>query len=286
MDIGQAKLDLGSPVIRERLAAARALARRATTEEVPFLRERLANESVQWVRDALRAAISRAELVESGSQEGEWIAVDVDPEIRARAVVEVTGQLLHEMEPLVGLLRAQLYEEWDAVRGSKSEVQLSRLDEFLDVMTNLHTAAQVPVLREVELRAFVDSVVEGMDGSGVAIQLAGPELRVTSDARLLRLIVRNGLQNAVEASPIGSEIVVAWGRSREGFFISIVDHGSGLPSGFTLDRIQMGNSSKQGHLGMGLSLIRQAAESLGATVKLTGRTDRGARLELHAPDGA
>jgi carboxyl-terminal processing protease len=96
------------------------------------------------------------------------------------------------------------------------------------------------------------------------------------------------LDQAVEKmrGPVGSEIVVAWGRSREGFFISIVDHGSGLPSGFTLDRIQMGNSSKQGHLGMGLSLIRKAAESLGATVKLTGRTDRGARLELHAPDGA
>lgn len=287
MNPDQARRDLSSPVIRERLAAARILARTATAEDEDLLRECLRTERVQWVRDAIRAALSRIELV-AENETNDDTYVDLDSEVNARATVEVTGQLLHELEPLIGLLRAHLVDEWPDFAGSNAERNVAHLEEFLDVMTDLHAAAQIPVLREVELRSLLKEMVEDLDfATAVQIDATGPELRVITDPRLVRLLVRNGLKNAVEAvdRETGS-VVLTWGRAREGFFVSVIDNGVGVPKDFNLARTPTGTSTKQGHLGMGLSLVRQVADSLGATVDLTARDDGGARLELRCPDGA
>lgn len=283
----QARHDLSSVVIRERLAAARIMARTATADDKPLLRECLRNERVQWVRDALRAALSRIELVaENDSSDGTY--VELASEVNARATVEVTGQLLHELEPLVGLLRARLIGEWTEFEGSNSERSLAQLEEFLDVMTDMHAAAQVPVLREVELRSLLNEEARELKATAaVQIDATGPELRVVTDPRLVRLVVRNGLKNALEAvDQATGTVVLTWGRAREGFFVSVVDNGVGVSKEFSLARLPSGTTTKQGHLGMGLSLVRQAAESLGATVDLSPRGSGGSRLELRCPDGA
>lgn len=287
LDPDQARKELTSAVIRERLAAARMMARTATSEDEVLLRECLRAERVQWIRDALRAALARIELA-STADGHDATYVELDSEVNARATVEVTGQLLHELEPLIGMLRARLIGEWPQFRGSKAETSVARLEEFLDVMTDLHAAAQVPVLREVELRSMLRDVVGEFGPSNEhRVDTTGPELRVVTDPRLIRLLVRNGLRNSIEAvDPETGSVVLTWGRAREGFFVSILDDGIGVPKEFSLARFPPGTSTKHGHLGMGLSLVRQVAESLGGTVDLSARGDGGARLELRCPDGA
>lgn len=263
------------------------MARTATGEDEDLLRECLRTERVQWVRDALRAALARIELV-ANSDAHEVTYVELESEVNARATVEVTGQMLHELEPLIGVLRARLISEWPDFPASKSETSVTHLEEFLDVMTDLHAAAQVPVLRDVELRSLLREVAREFDlPDGRRIDTTGPELRVVTDPRFVRLLVRNGLRNAIEAVDHSTgSVVLTWGRAREGFFVSVIDNGVGVPKDFSLDRLPAGTSTKQGHLGMGLSLVRQVAESLGGTVDLMARDDGGARLELRCPDGA
>lgn len=286
MNREQAIRDLGSAVIRERLAAARHLARTAIPEDEEVLRLHLAEERVQWVRDALRAALSRTQLAE-GSSHPLNDELQLDSEFRARAVLEVTGQLLHELEPLIGLLRVHLLQEWPAFKGTRSERSLQRLEDFFDVMADLHAAAQVPVMREVLLPELMTEIRADLPSDrGGRVQLAGPELRVTSDPRLLTLVIRNAIDNALDASDGGEVVVLSWGRAREGFFVSVVDHGVGLPHDFEVASLPTGTSTKQGHLGMGLSLMRQAAESLGADLELRARPERGSVLAIRCPDGA
>lgn len=263
------------------------MARTATSQDEDLLRECLRTERVQWVRDALRAALARIEL--ATKDDGHEVTyVELESEVNARATVEVTGQLLHELEPLIGILRARLIDEWTGFEGSKAEKSVAQLEEFLDVMTNLHAAAQVPVLREVELQSLLKEVAREFNPPDESrVDATGPELRVVTDPRLVRLFVRNGLRNAVEAvDPASGSVVLTWGRAREGFFVSVLDNGVGVPKGFDLARLPVGTSTKQGHLGMGLSLVRQVADSLGGTVVLSARDDGGARLELRCPDGA
>jgi signal transduction histidine kinase len=105
----------------------------------------------------------------------------------------------------------------------------------------------------------------------------------------VKLVVANGLRNAIEATESLSEIidasnrvVVSWGETDRDYWIAIVDWGPGLPLGF--DRIfDIGSTTKKDHLGMGLAIAERAALSLSGNVSVTPREDKGTRYEFRWP---
>ena len=105
----------------------------------------------------------------------------------------------------------------------------------------------------------------------------------------MKLIVANGLRNAIEATEsvadsakLSNRIVISWGETDRDYWIAIVDWGPGLPLG--IDRMfDIGSTTQRGHLGMGLAIAERAALSLTGKVTLTPREDKGARYEFRWP---
>ena len=289
MDREEALAELESAVARRRLAGARVLAQVAESQDEAVLAAALSRERVRWVRNALKTGLTR--LRGDTVDPVVWPPIDeaYDSDQVAAVTLQVTARLLHELEPLVGLLRLALQEEWKDFPASDAEKQVAAIEGFLEIMSDLHTASKAPQWREVDLRELAENLLAELDPDRLGeIASGGPSLVVSTDSRLLVLAMRNGLRNALEAVEVLNQddrsIVITWGRSAGAFFAAILDNGPGLPSSVSRT-MTPGVSTKHTHKGIGLSLAQQAASSLSGSLILSNREEGGVRFELRCPEG-
>ncbi|MFN3215873.1 MAG: ATP-binding protein [Acidimicrobiales bacterium] len=204
--------------------------------------------------------------------------------VYAEAVVEVTGEILHELEPLLGMLRVRLETEWSNFETSRSADDFDRVEMLMNGLRELNTVSRVPTLNAVELAELLSSIAsEFGTGEQDAVATSGPELVVQSNNGLLGFIVRNALRNAFEASVVTDAMpVLTWGALGQEFFIAVLDSGVGPPAGVGR-AFELGRSTKPGHLGMGLTVADRAAAALGGAASLRRRPEGGAVFEFRGP---
>lgn len=280
--------ELESPLAARRLAAARTLVKEAVASDTPALEAALSRERVKWVKNALMTALARIRGIEAAPVTWPPLDEPYDSEHVAVVTLQVTARLLHELEPLVGMLRLSLQEDWPDFGSSEAEIQVTAIEEFLEVMSDLHRASKMPKWEEVDLRELATELLAEVDDDKLGeIAIGGPSLVVRSDSRLLALALRNGLRNAIEAvanlSPSDRRIVITWGRSAGAFFVAVLDNGPGLHSS-PGEAMVPGATTKPAHKGVGLSLAQQAATSLSGMLTLSNRADGGVRFELKCPE--
>jgi hypothetical protein len=121
-------------------------------------------------------------------------------------------------------------------------------------------------------------------GVVIALDLPDPKLKLSSNGGLLRQVVFNLVQNAVEASPRGGTVVLG-GR---GSLITVRDQGQGIPPEWAERVFQQGFSSKEvsgmSGLGLGLSTCKSIVESMGGTLDFTsGAPGEGCTFSVNLP---
>lgn len=285
---------VGSADLSTRLAAARSLARLAEPADAEVLRALRRSESVPWIRRALDRAISNAtirsaapgELVDAPRREAD----DDDGRseaIYASAVQEVSEQLVHELRKVLG--RVRYFAEREVVaEPSRTVEHLVRMQDFLDGVETLGSAAGVPADVSLDLADLLRQEVDGLEAirGAIAIELVGPSPSIVSgDPALLRMATSNGLKNAVEASRLGhsdAPVVVTWGTTDVEHWVAILDRGPGLPE-LRDSLFDIGETTKRGHSGLGLAISRRAARSLGGDAILQNDDDGTTRFEVRWP---
>ena len=281
---------LSSGSAHDRLKAVRFLARNSDPSDLHALRNALRSETVSYVRTSLELAINRlshsaSPQVEAASDESE-IPPDVRSQIRNEVTEEVTGQILHEIASPVGLIASAAAREIPDSEHSKTRKHADNLKRVFEAIEQLKCAAAVPRPEEfdlVELLAEIVSEAVGNNPIEVSLHGARPML-ITSDRTLLRLAISNGIRNAVEAvtAAPGNEphpIVVTWGETDVDYWVAVLDCGPGV-IGPAESAFGIGKTSKKGHSGFGLTIARQAIETLGGTCTLQPPTEGGARFEI------
>ncbi len=288
---------LRSESATERLEAARFFAAHATPGDEQALREAASRESVTWIKSALRRAIAR--LSPTGQPAEAPASIDADElpkgfavQIYAEALETTTAQLLHEVEPILGSLRLSAEGEVANFAQSSTKQNLDRLDEFLSALGRLRRAASAPKIDEFALDEAVGRCTDELARpGGLRVLRAGPmPCVVEGDSSLVSLSMSNGLRNAVESTvatnaPLDEvPITVAWGATDIDYWLSIVDQGIGF-KGVIQKAFDIGSTTKEGHLGMGLAIVQQSMESVGGKVTLVPN-ERGVRFELRWPKKA
>jgi signal transduction histidine kinase len=276
--------------MHERLSAARFFVKNATPDDYSALSAALAVETVVWVRSALQAALSRAggKAAEESISSRVWEDVLPEDEAYARGVEDTTRQLIHEIEPLVGIVRRYATREITQFDDSRTARGLARLDETLDAISGLAKAAAVPRLKEFDLAELIRSVAESEAlKEGVRIEFAGIAPLITmSDPAIVGIVVANAIRNAVEATRAGNRahhpVVVNWGSTVTEYWLAVLDHGIGLPLSAT-QVYEIGRTTKADHLGMGLAICYRAAKTLGGNITLSRREEIGASFEFRWP---
>jgi signal transduction histidine kinase len=118
---------------------------------------------------------------------------------------------------------------------------------------------------------------------------APPGLWVEGDRLALRQALANLLANAVRLTPAGAGVRVRAGREGPWIWMAVEDDGPGIglaDQERVFQRFWRGDpkeSRSQGRSGLGLTIVRQIAESHGGEVKLASEPGRGAAFALWLP---
>jgi signal transduction histidine kinase len=228
---------------------------------------------------------------------------------RLRAALQTERQFMadasHELRTPVSVVRSVAdvtlsrdhrseveYREALAIVGDQSR-RLGRLVEDMLVLARAD-AGGYP-LRPVDL--YLDEVVADCCRAvdvlaaerGVTIRSdASPETPFRGDEDLLRQLVLNVLQNAVQHTPCGGSVAVRMCRDSGEIKIRIADTGTGIPSADQtriFDRFVQLDPARRGHgAGLGLPIARWIAEAHSGTLVLESSGPDGTIFCLTLPD--
>jgi len=273
----------------DRLRAARSLLATATRSDERILGAALAAESVSWVRTAIERVLDRlrdvAPATTAAPREDTQSVLD-DTVLRAlklKASEELFSSLVHEITPRIGFIRnAAKREIGVGFDHSDTKVRIEQLEDLMSLLVEFRGVSQQAKFAQFDLAELIDGAVTdvGFPNTGKA----GPRpLLVIGDQRRVRLAVINGLKNGAESiqtlGNLDGRIVINWGISDNGYWISIVDEGVGI-RGNVEGMFGLGSTTKAHHFGMGLPLARQAMLSMDGEVALSAGAQRGARFDI------
>ncbi|WP_457940044.1 sensor histidine kinase [Mesorhizobium sp. 10J20-29] len=193
----------------------------------------------------------------------------------------------HELRsPLARLRMAiDLYERSASDR-TRDEI-IKNLGELDALVEEILLASRLDHVRSPERVEDVDLLaLTAEEGAGSDVAVTGSPATVSGDARLLRRLVRNLIQNALRhgAPPVTTHV------RRDGPVVRLVvrDCGDGIPEG-ERDRIfepfyrPSGRSESAGGWGIGLSLVRQIAVHHGGSVRYEMVPEGGACFVVELP---
>ena len=116
--------------------------------------------------------------------------------------------------------------------------------------------------------------------------LAGSELFVTADYGKIQQVLYNLLDNAIKFSSDNSSIGIETSIRRDKAYISVTDHGTGIPSGKLnkiWDRFYKVDSSRGKDTkgtGLGLAIVRDIIDAHGQTINVVSTEGAGSTFEF------
>lgn len=167
-----------------------------------------------------------------------------------------------------------------------------RLTEQLLTMARTQAGADETTLVDVAAmaRELIAEFLPLAETNGIDLgmeEVASLTLRLP--AEVLRLILRNGLENALKYTPRGGEVTLRLSREGETPVIEVADSGPGIASserGQAFDAFHRLPGAPGEGSGLGLAIAREAALRLGAVLRLEGRGEGPGllfRLVLQGP---
>jgi two-component system OmpR family sensor kinase len=192
----------------------------------------------------------------------------------------------------VSLKRERSAEEYrETLLRCREEVErLSRLAADLLVLARADAALPLEHVVELDLLRLVQDVVRRYEpaatGRGVRLSVAGAETFVAGDERLLERVVGNLVGNAVNYSPAGGAVRLAFTQNAE-VELTIQDEGPGVPPEHVphlFVRFFRGDPARQRAegSGLGLAIARAGAEAHGGRLEFLGNRP-GATFRLILP---
>lgn len=262
-------------------------ARRITAEE---LHGRLSPEETSTELDQLRDAFNETlARLERSFGELRRFTADASHELRTPlTALRSVGE--------VGLRSARTADEYREVIGTMLEEvdRLTRLAEELLALSRAEAGERRLRLEPVDLAAKAAHVVEQIrvlaEERGQTIEVGGDGPAIVSgDLLALRQAVLNLVDNAIKYSPEGSRVRVRTGKSDGAAFVEVEDEGPGIAPEHQkriferFYRIDSGRSREMGGTGLGLALVKWAAEAHGGRVELSSEPGKGSTFRIVLP---
>lgn len=279
-----------------RFQAAHALVKLAEPQDLDTVKEAKRNETVAYVISRLDAVIKhcsdiqQVKKVEIQPLDDSKFDTDLLKIARASAIEWVSGLLLHEIGSKLGLIALTISSELKNYEQSKTKKHISNIQAIFDAIEQLRLAANPSQYEHFDLSDLIDDIasIENSTFNVEFILVGARPFMITGSKQLIRLALCNGLRNAFEAVKQVTDrsmqttvkpVVIAWGSSDIEYWISVIDDGDGI-IGSVKNVFDVGKSTKSGHPGFGLSIAKQALDTLGGSVTLESSQGGGAKYEI------
>jgi signal transduction histidine kinase len=192
----------------------------------------------------------------------------------------------HELRSPLARIRVAL-ELMAAERPDLRDAVARDIAELDDLIAELLLASRLETVEQLERSEDVDLLgLVAEEAARSTAEVSGQPVTVRGDARLLRRLVRNLLENALRhgAPPVETSVDVANGRAR----LRVCDRGPGVPEP-ERERIfapfyrPTTRAPAEGGSGLGLSLVRQIARRHGGEARCLARDGGGTCFEVDLP---
>ncbi len=176
------------------------------------------------------------------------------------------------------------------------ETELARLNGIFDTIlriSRIETAARGTTFQRFDILPLLDELVETFEPvaeereqSLALVAPVPPAVPVMGDARMIRQMIANLIQNAIDHGPAGNEIKIGLSNRNRAALVEIADRGPGIPESersrvfdpfYRLDRSRSGGGS-----GLGLALVQAIAVRHGVALDLSDNGP-GLRVSLTFP---
>lgn len=236
------------------------------------------------MRGAFQSAIQRA----LNARDEVLATRDESTKSLTTLVAEIAHELKNPLASVKGLaaLVDRSAEGKEKERLTVLRREIDRMQEILESFLNFSrplVPLDVAPVRLAEVAEQVAALYEGVSRErGVEVRLdAKPELSVKADARKLKQVLINLVQNAVDVTAQGGAVDLVVAPHGSGARVSIMDRGPGVKD---LDRVfEPGVTTKEQGNGLGLTIARLLARQHGGDVRLTPRDGGGTVAELSLP---
>jgi two-component system, OmpR family, sensor histidine kinase CreC len=268
-----------------------------------------------WVLYPIRHLTDHARRIAAGEQS--VMPLTGVAELRSLSValeemrVELEGR--HYVENYVQALTHEIKSPLAAIRGAAELIDEKMPEErrrrFLDNIlaeTNrsedmvrrlvqlaaIESRTKLATRESVELGALVKEELAGLsapvENRGIVLEVSGLDegLRLDGDPLMLRIALRNVLNNAFDFSPEGGRVgITLAGEGRGGVRLVVTDDGPGIPdyaAGRVFDRFYSLKNEVTGRKGsgIGLSFVKATMDLHGGTATLANRPGGGAEMTL------
>ncbi len=145
-----------------------------------------------------------------------------------------------------------------------------------------------PTIQEVVLEDLCENVLfkkllpENIDAS---CQVEPNVNKIFTDPELLKRILSNLVNNAIQAMPKGGKIAVNAYSEGEDAVISVEDTGGGIPEDVKPKMFTPLFTTKSKGQGFGLAVVKRVTESLGGTVYFESEVGKGTKFIVRLPQG-
>lgn len=234
---------------------------------------------------ALYVYLSRKSRLQAALEQSLYAA----DECKNRLISSVSHDL---RQPLQSISLFRSIVQTDPHLGPQSRTALEMLDQtvesmgkLLSAILDLAQADQGGRLTTVSLNTTFNALAMEMEpqanAKGLSLRWVPTSVKVESDPVLLHTILRNLITNAIRYTQSGGRVLVGCRRHKADWEICVYDTGEGI-DGDKLELVfeefyQVGNSSRDSRLGLGLglSIVKRLAQRLGHRVTVRSRRGKG-----------
>ncbi|MBI1955858.1 MAG: HAMP domain-containing histidine kinase, partial [Acidobacteria bacterium] len=203
-----------------------------------------------------------------------------------QGVAHDLGNLMETISAAVAVL------EWESPKtapyGMAMEAALAQAETLVAALRNIALLEESSPPETADLAAVVNEVV-----AAALLPLRAPNVRVRlqvedlppiqCNADLLARCLNNLIWNAVQGMPSGGTLSIAgYGKDRQ-VLLEVSDTGRGIPEQNQEKIFHPRYTTKNGHAGLGLSLVRNWLTRMGGAITVASRPGQGTTFALSFP---
>ncbi len=163
--------------------------------------------------------------------------------------------------------------------------QLDQITEAVHIYERAHRILLQPVALQPIFVALVDEHGVEARERGIRLRVCSTSATVLTDATLLQGILRNLVRNALKYTRNNGKILICCCRRSHTRRIDVYDNGAGIPAGMltkVFDAFQQLDPVASEGVGLGLFIVRRAAQALGHEIRVRSNVGRGSCFSVIA----